>query len=136
MSATSQQPSEPPTLCCDPAIISHIQNAIISIKNLKQQCNITRIFIYLKENLTDDEKIKNLTEACLIRQLEMAVSEGILSRKISNCLNKTSKCNNSQISASNTLNIVSQPQVFKLPVSDFSLKNDSVQVRHLLIYLN
>ena len=131
MAATPQQSSEPPTLTCDPVIINHIQDAIISIKNLKQQCNITRIFLYLKENLSNNEKIKGLTDTCLMRQLEMAVTDGILSRKLSSSLNKSSKGNTiSQKSPNNRLNIAPEPQVFKLPVSDFSLKNDSLQVNY------
>ncbi len=136
MATSSRYSSEPPTLTCDPVIIDHIQDAIISIKKLKQQCNITRIFLYLKENLPNNEKIKNLKEACLIRQLEMAVTDGILSRKLSSSLNKSSKRNSSgQISPSNRLNIVSESQVLKLPVSDFTLKKDTLQVNHLCLFI-
>jgi len=86
--------------------------------------------------LPNNEKIKNLKEACLIRQLEMAVTDGILSRKLSSSLNKSSKRNSSgQISPSNRLNIVSESQVLKLPVSDFTLKKDTLQVNHLCLFI-
>ena len=66
---------------CDEEIISHVQDAIVHIKQSQQQCNIARIFGHLKERLAGHAKIGRLTEKCLIRQLEMAVRDGILSRK-------------------------------------------------------
>ena len=133
---------------CDQVIINHVQDAIISIKALKEQCNISRIFKHLKENLPADEKIKVLTEKCLIRQLEMAVSEGILSRKygstsLDNNMNGNSyrngdlTKNGGQISSSNKLNIVSSStaRVLKLPISEFTLKNDKVQVKSKFWFL-
>ena len=66
---------------CDEEIINHVQDAIVHIKQSQQQCNIARIFGHLKERLAGHAKIGRLTEKCLIRQLEMAVRDGILSRK-------------------------------------------------------
>ena len=73
--------SNAPPLVCDPVIINHVQEAIIHIKASRQQCNIPGIFVYLKERLPDNDKIAALTEKNLIQQLELAVREGILSRK-------------------------------------------------------
>lgn len=78
-SATSK--TSPLDQQCDKILINHVQDAIKTIKNSRQQCNIKSIFTYLREKMPTDEKIAQLTENELMRQLELGVREGILSRK-------------------------------------------------------
>lgn len=115
---------------CDEDIINYVQDAIISIKALKQHCNISRIFSYLKEKMPDNEKIADLTETCLIRQLELAVEDGILSKKFKRSMSGSENKTNG-LSSNYRLNIEDNAsQVFKLPVSDFTLQ-ESVQGKQL-----
>ena len=66
---------------CDRQLINLVQQAIIRIKNQRQQCNLSRILAYLKNNSNGNEKVSALTDKELIRQLDLAVRDGILSRK-------------------------------------------------------
>ena len=75
---TSLSPSKQ---VCDKILINYAQDAIKTIKNLHQQCNIKSIYSYLRENKPNDEKIIHLTEKELVRQLNLGVGDGILSRK-------------------------------------------------------
>lgn len=113
---------------CDEEIINHVQDAIVKIKQTKQQCNIARIFKYLKEELSGDEKIAQLTEKCLIRQLEMAVRDGILSRKYGSSVSASgdeqtvvARSQSASVAAAgNKVNVV-----FKLPVGELRFKSES-----------
>ena len=69
------------TSTVDPVLIEYVQQAIIYIKKEKQQCNLKSIFGYLKQNKTNESCVVSLTEKDLMKQLEMGVKEGILSRK-------------------------------------------------------
>jgi hypothetical protein len=77
-SSMSKQQSTPKV---DPILIKYVQEAIIYIKEEKQQCNLKSIFSYLKQNKANESCIVSLTEKDLMKQLEMGVKEGILSRK-------------------------------------------------------
>ena len=121
-------------LVCDRDVIDHVQEAIIHIKASRQQCNIPGIFAYLKERLPDNDKIAALTQKNLIQQLEMAVREGILSRKYTN--NNMSE----QVSPSSKLVTTycsTPPQiVFKLPKPESFLthiENDQVNLNPIQI---
>lgn len=122
-------------LKCDLAIINYVQDAILSIKELKQPCNITRIFCFIKQKHSEDKKVTALTEPELVRQLELAVTDGLLSRKLrnnlpcdtSNGMDRTNSEINKKGRASK-MNITSS-HVFKLPTEGYTLKNDTVKVR-------
>ncbi len=68
-------------LLCDKVLINYVQDAIKTIKHLRQACDIKSIFNYLREHMPNDEKISKLNEKELVLQLELAVRDGILSRK-------------------------------------------------------
>lgn len=71
----------PQSQLCDKILINYAQDAIKTIKTLRQQCTIKSIFSFLREHKPDDERIQHLTEKELARQLDLGVSDGILSRK-------------------------------------------------------
>ena len=66
---------------CDKILVDYALDAIKIIKKLHQKCDIKSIFSYLREQKPKDEKILHLTEKELVRQLNLAVSDGILLRK-------------------------------------------------------
>lgn len=120
---TASEPSKPGdvTIKCDQKIVNYVHDAILDIKSLKQQCNISRIFSYLKEKMPDNEKIMNLTEKCLIRQLDMAVKEGILSRKYGSSASGDSQKLSSTKSHHHSHK---NSNVYKLPSRESTSKNE------------
>ena len=66
---------------CNKVLINYVKDAIKTIKHLRQACDIKSIFNYLREHMPHDEKIIKLNEKELMHQLELAVRDGILSRK-------------------------------------------------------
>ena len=75
----------------DQGLIQYVQEAITSMKQENKICNSKTIFDYLKRNKKND-LIINLTMKDLIKQLVMAVQEGILLRKLGG--NNSSNNNN------------------------------------------
>jgi hypothetical protein len=64
----------------DQVLIQYVKEAITTMKQEKQICNLKTIFDYLKRNKKSN-RISNLSEKDLFIQLEMGVKEGILSHK-------------------------------------------------------
>lgn len=131
---TASAPNKPDdvTMKCDQAIVNYVHEAIITIKSLKQQCNISRIFSYLKEKIPDNEKIIKLTEKGLIKQLDLAVKEGILSRKYGSSANGDSnKISSKSHHSHKTSNIIKLP-----PRDGVSKSEDQVILNSNLISIN
>ncbi len=130
---------------CDQLLIKYVQEAITLMKKEQQQCNLKSIFTYLKRNyLSIYERIEQLTERELMKQLELAVKEGILSRKFggsSSSSSSSSKPVETQIgtssssSPSSTTNVIGSPsssKLFKLPVwsaNETKLTSDQANTR-------
>ena len=115
---------ESPEKSCDIDIIKFVSLAINKIKDSKQNCNVSQIFKCLKEQNPNDEKIIHLTEACLTQQIELAIRDGILSRKY-NC---------SLIGSSDSMSIITKKnlpagtsrQIIKLPTeNELAFKSES-----------
>jgi hypothetical protein len=122
---------------CDPLIIDCVQEAIIHMKSSQQQCNISRIFKYLKEKMPDNERVMKLTEKCLISQLELAVRDGILSRKFSTSSSNASSSLESSQSPSHKSKNLNAHTVYKLPLLSSHLsssKLDTEQVNMIEFY--
>lgn len=83
--------SSPSKLQCDHKLIQHVQDAIVYIKDQRQQCNLKSIFQRIKAVNSDHPKLATLTEKELMKQLELAVKDGILSRKLGGSLNGPAK---------------------------------------------
>ena len=67
---------------CDPKIIKYVQETIQYMKQNKLQCNLKSIYQHLKQNFADKYRLIGvLSEKDLMNQLELAVQQGILSRK-------------------------------------------------------
>lgn len=66
----------------DQILLKYAQEAIQHIKQQQQQqCNLKSIYSYLKQNYSNYPLVDRLTEQDLIKQLELGVKTGILSRK-------------------------------------------------------
>ncbi|RNA32496.1 hypothetical protein BpHYR1_029333, partial [Brachionus plicatilis] len=92
---TNEAKLDADNLCkkCDPQIIKYLQETIQYMKQKHLQCNLKSIYQHLKQNYTDKcELIAALSEKDLMNQLELAVDEGILSRKFAPS-NTTTKIN-------------------------------------------
>ena len=77
----------------DKTLIQYIQDVILQIKKDHVQCNLKSIFNYLKQQHADYAAVQELNEKELMKQLEMGVRDGILSRKFGGN-NSSSNSNN------------------------------------------
>ncbi|CAF0870228.1 unnamed protein product [Brachionus calyciflorus] len=98
---------------CDTELIKYVQETIQFMKQNKQQCNLKSIYQHLQDNFSNIYKLINrISEKDLMIQLELAVQEGILSRKFaSTSSTQTSKNNNNN------------NQVYNIPLLNESQKN-------------
>ena len=71
----------PGSCSSDSTLIQYVQEAITSIKALRQQCNVKSILTHLRQHHSDYPNVNTLTERELMHQLELGVKDGILSRK-------------------------------------------------------
>jgi hypothetical protein len=67
---------------CDRELLKHVMDVIQEIKNAKRQCHVHSINEQLKEKYRDIyPRVRQLSDKDLMRELDMAVKEGILSKK-------------------------------------------------------
>lgn len=67
---------------CDRELIKHVMDVIQEIKNAKRQCHVHSINEHLKEKYRDIyPRVRQLSDIDLMRELDLAVKEGILSKK-------------------------------------------------------
>jgi histone acetyltransferase MYST3/histone acetyltransferase MYST4 len=108
----SSSPSKPQ---CDHKLIQHVQDAIVYIKEQRQQCNLKSIFQRIKAVNSDHPKLATLTEKELMKQLEQAVKDGILSRKLGGSLNAGQDAGSTSHTKPALKSPASTSQVYKLP---------------------
>jgi hypothetical protein len=117
-SAIISPKKSPSSFSSDFTLIQYVQEAIQYIKNQKQQCNVKSIFSYLKQNHNDYSKVQTLTERELMNQLELAVKDGVLSRKFGG--------NQKPSNASSTCNSANPSPVKSCSTSTTATTSDSV----------
>ena len=78
----------------DKTLIQYIQGVILQIKKDHVQCNLKSIFNYLKKQHADYAAVQELNEKELMKQLELGVRDGILSRKFGGSSNNSTSNSN------------------------------------------